>query len=83
MAVHPNVPCPKKREVNGWIQRCIGSPLLSFGEHHLPLFICALLVPEYVLALVIRQFLRAREIVRENKGKFKYKLNFINDNHSK
>ena len=83
MAVHPNVPCPKKREANGWIQRCIGNPLLSFAEHHLPLFLCALLVPEYVLAWAIRQFLRAREIVRENKGKFKYKLIFIDDNHSK
>ena len=67
VAVHPNVPCPKKRKANGWIQRCIGNPLLSFAEHRLPLFICALLVPEYVLAWSIRQFLRAREI---NKSEF-------------
>ena len=67
VAVHPNVPCPKKREANSWIQRCIGNPLLSFAEHRLPLFICALLVPEYVLAWSIRQFLRAREI---NKSEF-------------
>ena len=62
VAVHPNVPCPKKRKANSWIERCIWNPLLSFAEHRLPLFICALLVPEYMLAWAIRQFLRAREI---------------------
>ena len=64
VAVHPNVPCPKKREANGWIGRYIRNPLLSFVEHRLPLFICALLVPEYVLAWAIRQFLRARKIAK-------------------
>ena len=67
VAVHPNVPCLKKREANSWIKRCIGNPLLSFAEHRLPLFICALLVPEYILAWSIRQFLRARKI---NKCEF-------------
>ena len=64
VAVHPNVPCPKKREANGWIERYIRNPLLSFVEHRLPLFICALLVPEYVLAWSIRQFLVARKIAK-------------------
>ena len=64
MAVHPNVPCPKKREANGWIEKYIRNPLLSFVEHRLPLFICALLVPEYVLAWAIRQFLKARKIAK-------------------
>ena len=64
VAVHPNIPCPKEREANSWIERCILNPLLSFAEHRLPLFICALLVPEYILAWAIRQFLRAREIAK-------------------
>ena len=64
VAVHPNIPCPKKREANGWIQRYIGNPLLSFAEHRLPLFVCALLVPEYVLAWSIRQYLIARKITK-------------------
>ena len=68
VAVHPNVPCPKKRKANGWIERYIWNPLLSFVEHRLPLFICALLVPEYVLAWDIRQFLKARKIA---EGEFK------------
>ena len=64
VAIHPNVPCPRKRDANGWIERCIWNPLLSFVEHRLPLFICALLVPEYVLAWAIRQFLSARFIAK-------------------
>ena len=71
VAVHPNIPCPKTREANGWIERCIWNPLLSFAEHRLPLFVCALLVPEYILAWAIRQFLKARRIAKENKSEFK------------
>ena len=70
VAVHPNMPCPKQREATrkNRFQRWIRNPLLSFAEHRLPLFICALLVPEYVLGWAIRQYLRAREIARDNKG---------------
>ena len=60
VAIHPNVPCPKNR-----------NPVISFAGHRLPLFICALLAPEYVLAWAIRQFLRAREIANQDKGEFK------------
>ena len=60
VAIHPNVPCPEKQ-----------NPVISFAGHRLPLFICALLVPEYVLAWAIRQFLRAREIANQDKGEFK------------
>ena len=70
VAVHPNILCPKKREANSWVERCIRNPLLSFAEHRLPLFVCALLVPEYVLAWSIRQFLSAQRIATQNKGEF-------------
>ena len=56
VAVHPNIPCPRKRSL-----------VVSFAEHRLPLFICALLVPEYVLAWAIRQYLRARSLAKNNK----------------
>ena len=68
VAVHPNIPCPKKRNARGWIEKCIWNPLLSFAEHRLPLFVCALLVPEYMLAWAIRQFLDARKIANENES---------------
>ena len=82
VAVHPNIPCPKTRKANGWIERCIWNPLLSFAEHRLPLFICALLVPEYVLAWAIRQFFRAREIVSHNKGEFNFRFKFLSISNS-
>ena len=41
---------------------------MSFVEHRLLLFVCALLVPEYVLAWAIRQYLSARKIAYNNQG---------------
>ena len=70
VAVHPNIPCPRKREAKNCFQRWVRNPLLSFAEHRLPLFVCALLVPEYVLAWAIRQYLSARKIANENTSEF-------------
>ena len=67
VAVHPNMPCPKQREVKNCFQRWIRNPLLLFAEHCPPLFMCALLVPEYLLAWVIQQYLEAQRIARDNK----------------
>ena len=77
VAVHPNVPCPKKRSANGWIERYIWNPLLLFAEHRFSLLICALLVPEYVLARAIRQFMSARKITNENKSEYKTSVIFF------
>ena len=65
VVVHPNMPCPKKREAKNCFQWWIRNPLLSFAEHHLPLFVCALLVPEYMPAWAIRQHLSARKIANK------------------
>ena len=64
------MPCPKKREAKNCFQRWIKNPLLSFAEHRLPLFVCALLVPEYVLAWAIRQYLSAQKIANKNTSEF-------------
>ena len=66
VTIHPNIPCPKKR-----------NPVVSFAEHRLPLFICALLAPEYILGWAIRQFLVARKIASDNRSEFNFGLNFI------
>ena len=70
VAVHPNIPCPKKMEAKNRFQRWILNPILSFAEHRLLLFVCALLVPEYILAWAIRQYLRARKIANGNECEF-------------
>ena len=67
VAVHPDIPCPKKREGKNRFQRWVWNPILSFAEHHLLLFVCALFVPEYILAWAIQQYLKARKIANENE----------------
>ena len=57
VVVHPNVPCPKKREGKNCFQRWISNLLMSFVKHRLLLFVCVLLIPKYVLAWAIRQYL--------------------------
>jgi hypothetical protein len=42
--------------------------LRDFAKNKLPLFLCALLAPEYILAWAIRQYLSAGEI--KQKGRF-------------
>ena len=70
VAVHPNIPCPKEREGKNWFQKKIWNPILSVASHRLPLFVCALLVPEYMLGWAVRQYLAAGRIADENKGEF-------------
>ena len=67
VAVHPDIPCPKKREGKNRFQKWVWNPILSFAEHRLLLFVCALFVPEYILACAIRQYLKARKIANENE----------------
>jgi hypothetical protein len=47
-----------------WWQKLM-SKILAVIFEQIPLFICALLVPEYILAWAIRQFLVAREIGKD------------------
>jgi hypothetical protein len=60
VAVHPNVAFRPDKPNAGWSERW--DPLLHFWSHQLPLFMCALLVPEYILAWSIRQFIVAGKI---------------------
>ena len=65
VAVHPNVAEPvDTRDMEFW-RKC-GNQISCFFKDKLVMFICALLVPEYVLAWAIRQFLMARNIAKEN-----------------
>jgi hypothetical protein len=61
IAIHPNIPYPgNKKDMGFW------GPLRSSISHRLPLFICALLVPEYILSWAIRQRLVAGKIAKDN-----------------
>ena len=69
VAIHPNIPFPKKREET-WVKRRKQN-IMSFFECRFPLFVFALLVPEYVLAWAIRQLMTAWVISEKNKGEYK------------
>jgi hypothetical protein len=65
VAIHPNVPEPvDTRDMGFWRKRA--HQLSCFFNDKMVMFICALLVPEYILAWAIRQFLMARKIAKEN-----------------
>ena len=68
VAIHPNVPYPGNKKDMGRLERWVWDPLRSFISHRLPLFICALLVPEYILSWAIRQRLVAGQIAKDNNG---------------
>ena len=65
VAVHPNVPEPVDTQDMDFWPKCVHE-ISCFFKNKVVMFICALLVPEYVLAWAIRQRLMARKIVNNN-----------------
>src|SRR5262245_19468813 len=66
VAFHPNIPRPVNNGGKGRLERWLWSPLCIFVSRQLSLFILALLIPEYILAWAIRQFIIARRIAKKN-----------------
>ena len=65
VTLHPNIAiAPDTRRV-GWIERSVWHPLRFLMKNRLPLFLCALVAPEYILAWAIRQYIQAGEIQRQ------------------
>jgi hypothetical protein len=62
VAVHPNIAFRPDKPNAGWRERWIWDPLHHFWSYKLPLFIWALLVPEYILSWSMRQFFVAGQI---------------------
>jgi hypothetical protein len=65
VAVHPNIAFRPEKPNASWSERWIWDPLGHFWSYKVPLFLWALLVPEYILSWAIRQFIRAGEIRKE------------------
>jgi hypothetical protein len=68
VSLHPNISSTPKRPGLGWFERRIQNPLVEFLTYKLPLFLWALLVPEYILAWAIRQYIMAGKV--QQKGGF-------------
>jgi hypothetical protein len=64
VAIHPNIPAPKDLEDVNFLQRC-KNEIVQFLRNIFLLFLCALFIPEYVLAWAIRQNLMASKISKQ------------------
>jgi hypothetical protein len=63
--MHPNIPEPVDTQDMGLWQNSVHR-ISRFFKNKVTMFICTLLVPEYIMAWAIRQHLMARKIVNEN-----------------
>jgi hypothetical protein len=68
VSLHPNISSTPKKLDLAWFEKKIRNPLVEFLTYKLPLFLWALLVPEYILAWAIRQYIMAGKVQR--KGEF-------------
>jgi hypothetical protein len=67
VAVHPNIAFLPEKPNAGWCERWIWDPLHHFWSYKLPLFMWALLVPEYILSWSIRQYVAAGRIRKKGE----------------
>ncbi|KIM20965.1 hypothetical protein M408DRAFT_305886 [Serendipita vermifera MAFF 305830] len=65
VAVHPNVHFRPEKWNQSWFEKWLWDPLHDFFTYKLILFLWALLVPEYILAWAVRQWLKAGEISKK------------------
>jgi hypothetical protein len=68
VSLHPNISSTSEEPGLGWFDKRIRNPLMEFLAYKLPLFLWALLVPEYILAWAIRQYIMAGNV--QKKGEF-------------
>jgi len=64
VTLHPNITISPDTRRMGWIERSVRHPLRRLMKR-VPLLLCALIAPEYILAYAIRQYLQAGEIQRK------------------
>ena len=67
VSIHPNIAFRPKKRDGSRFEKWIQDPLYHFVTYKLPLFFWALLVPEYILAWSVRQYLKAGEIQKEGE----------------
>ncbi|KIM21299.1 hypothetical protein M408DRAFT_29676 [Serendipita vermifera MAFF 305830] len=65
VAVHPNVQFRPEKQGQGWFEKGLWNPLHEAVTFKLPLFLWALLFPEYILSWAVRQYLQAGVISKQ------------------
>lgn len=78
VAVHPNVAFRRENPKATWSEKWIWNPLHHFITYNIPLFLWALIVPEYILAWAVRQYFQANSI--KKKGMYpSYVIGTLNE----
>ncbi|KIM22217.1 hypothetical protein M408DRAFT_28855 [Serendipita vermifera MAFF 305830] len=67
-AVHPNVHFRAEKRNQRWTEEWLWDPVHEILTYKLPLFLWALLVPEYILAWAVRQYIQAGVVSKEVPG---------------
>ncbi|KIM28289.1 hypothetical protein M408DRAFT_23990 [Serendipita vermifera MAFF 305830] len=65
VAVHPKVHFRPEKRNQRWLEKWLWDPLHEFFTYKLVLFLWALLVPEYILAWAVRQYIQAGVISKK------------------
>ncbi|KIM19723.1 hypothetical protein M408DRAFT_56576, partial [Serendipita vermifera MAFF 305830] len=65
VAVHPNVHFRPEKRNQRWLEKWLWDPLHEFFTYKLVLFLWALLIPEYILAWAVRQYIQAGVISKK------------------
>ncbi|KIM22216.1 hypothetical protein M408DRAFT_28854 [Serendipita vermifera MAFF 305830] len=68
VSIHPNVHFRAEKQNQRWFEKWVWDPLHEIVTYKLPLFLWALLVPEYILAWAVRQYLQAGVISEKVPG---------------
>jgi hypothetical protein len=68
VSLHPNISSTPKKPGSGRFEKWIRNSSIKFLTYKLPLFLWALLVPEYIFAWAIRQYIMAGKV--QQKGGF-------------
>ncbi|KIM24425.1 hypothetical protein M408DRAFT_76018 [Serendipita vermifera MAFF 305830] len=68
VAVHPNVHFRPEKQHQRWFEKWLWDPLHELLTYKLPLFLWALLVPEYILSWAVRQYVQAGVISKQVPG---------------
>jgi hypothetical protein len=79
VSLHPNLSSTAERPGLGQFERWIRKPLMEFLTYKLPLFLWALLVPEYILAWAIRRYIMAGKVQRRGEFIHVAILNILNE----
>ena len=65
VSLHPNISSTAEDPGLHWSEKRIRKPLVEFLTYKFPLFLCALLVPEYILAWAVRQYIMAGKVQQQ------------------